>query len=55
MAKHLLKERVNRERCGRSADVVCVPCLLGEGYKEALLSDWGYNMLALLDKRDEFW
>ncbi|WP_077153466.1 DUF6734 family protein [Bacteroides bouchesdurhonensis] len=54
LAKHLLKERVSRERCGRSADVVCAPCLLGEGYKEALLSDWGYNMLALLDKEMSF-
>lgn len=54
LAKHLLKERVCRERCGRHADVVCVPCLLGEGYKEALLSDWGYNILALLENEMSF-
>ena len=54
LAKHLLKERVCRERCGRNADVVCVPCLLGEGYREALLSDWGYNLLALLESEMSF-
>ncbi|MEY8707673.1 DUF6734 family protein [Bacteroides faecichinchillae] len=54
LAKHLLKECVSRERCGRNADVVCVPCLLGEGYREALLSDWGYNILALLENEMSF-
>lgn len=54
LAKHLLKERISRDRCSRSADVVCVPCLLGEGYREALLSDWGYNMLALLETEKSF-
>lgn len=54
LAKHLLKERISRERCDREADVVCVPCLLGEGYREALLSDWGYNLLALLENEMSF-
>ena len=54
LAKVLLKERINRERSRRATDIACLPCLLGEGYKETLLTDWGYNLLALLDEEKPF-
>ena len=56
MATRLLKERINPGKANNPEvnDIVCMPCLLDAGYKEWLISDLCYNMLALLDEKMTF-
>lgn len=56
IAKRLLKERIQSDKANSPEvnDIVCLPCLLGEGYKECLINDLCYNMLALLEEERTF-
>ncbi len=55
-AADLLKERINAKRahCPDVSDIVCIPCLQGDGYKELLISDLCYNILVLLEQERTF-
>lgn len=55
-AIRLLKERIYPDKADSPEvnDIVCLPCLLGEGYRECLISDLCYNMLALLEEERTF-
>lgn len=54
MAVRLLKERINGEHSNSASDIVCLPMLLGEGYREVLINDLSYNILILLDEKRTF-
>ena len=51
-----LRKRINpgRADCPDVSDIVCIPCLLGKGYKELLISDLCYNILILLNVEMSF-
>lgn len=55
-AAQLLKERINAPRagCADVKDITIIPCLLGEGYRELLISDLCYNILVLLEHECTF-
>ena len=50
-AKKLLKERINKECHSDHFDIVCIPCLLYEGFKEVLINDLCYNILILKEEK----
>lgn len=54
MASQLLKERINREQSSKSSDIACIPSILGEGYKEVLITDLAYNIIMLLGEEKTF-
>lgn len=35
-------------------DIVCIPCLLYEGFKEVLINDLCYNILILIEEEKTF-
>ena len=53
-AKKLLKERINKECHSDHFDIVCIPCLLYEGFKEVLINDLCYNILILIEEEKTF-
>lgn len=52
--KHLLKDRVNKGMQFGDFDIVCIPCILGKGYREIIIKDICYNILALLEEGKTF-
>ncbi len=52
--KKLLKERINKECHSDHFDIVCIPCLLYEGFKEVLINDLCYNILILIEEEKTF-
>lgn len=54
MAMRLLKERINGQLNNSTSDIVCLPILLGEGFKEILISDLSFNIITLLEEKKTF-
>ena len=49
-AKTILCYRASPDTLPCQSDIACIPCLSGEGYKERLIGDMAYNILALLEE-----
>lgn len=47
--KEFTKNRLKQNQFSNDFDLVCIPTLLNEGYKEILIDDLSYNLLTLLD------
>ncbi|WP_108821345.1 DUF6734 family protein [Dysgonomonas sp. Marseille-P4361] len=48
--KEFTKNRLKQNQFSNHFNIVCIPVLLNEGYKEVLIDDLSYNLLILLDK-----
>lgn len=53
-AKHLLRDRINKDMPFDCFDIACIPCLLDKGFKEIIIKDLSYNILSLLEKKKTF-
>lgn len=53
-AKKLVNARINKNFHSEHFDIVCIPCLLYEGFKEVLINDLCYNILILLEEGKSF-